>query len=101
MAPHKERPCLERIRSALQPGSTEVIPSALSHAAFRVALTAFVLGCLVGVAIFGVVYSSQSTTDNLAKKQLFIYLAAWAFFHLLEFLITALYNPTRLFADCK
>lgn len=35
------------------------------------------------------------------RPQLHFYLLAWSLFHLLEFVITARYNQTRLYSDCE
>lgn len=36
-----------------------------------------------------------------AKPQFNFYLLSWSAFHMLEFVITARYNPTRLHVDCE
>ena len=42
-----------------------------------------------------------SWREVLSLPQLHVYLLSWACFHLLEFLVTAKYNATRLYDDCE
>ncbi|PWN33903.1 ICMT-domain-containing protein [Meira miltonrushii] len=98
------------------PGTSTPIPAHLSLAALRIALTAFFLGTLAGLVLPQAlniisnlthwVLRSPSSKLEIAERQspfsysqLHFYLLAWATFHLLEFVITARYNATRLFAD--
>lgn len=88
-----------------------VIPAAYAPAALQVVNTAFPLGI-----IFGLVFprtlcflrdtltgaslaSSWTETPWWAWPQLHVYLFSWVIFHVLEFSVTASYNPTRLFSD--
>lgn len=103
---------------------SDSIPAHLAPAAFYVATTAFGLGTLAGcAALLGAPMFSPRTVqgamqsgwgwggqpENGGKEvrwlwdrpQFFVFLAAWAVFHMLEFVITAVYNSTRLFADCE
>lgn len=97
------------------PGTSTPIPAHLSLAALRIALTAFFLGTLAGLVLpraLNIISnlaqwvlrspSVLGATEKLSPfsySQLHFYLLAWATFHLLEFVITARYNATRLFAD--
>ncbi|CBQ71790.1 related to STE14-farnesyl cysteine carboxyl-methyltransferase [Sporisorium reilianum SRZ2] len=87
-----------------------VIPAAYAPAALQIANTAFPLGILFGLFLprtvsFLIDTLSNSTpaswqeTSWWAFPQLHLYLLAWATFHMLEFSVTASYNPTRLFSD--
>ncbi|UZJ52397.1 hypothetical protein CBS101457_001717 [Exobasidium rhododendri] len=112
------------ITSMLAPGSTTPIPPVLATASLRIALTAFCLGTLAGLVLPRAVlllsssswYHLQGSTAGwtwivpmVLKKdvvehiwqypQLNFYLLAWSLFHLLEFVITARYNATRLYSD--
>ncbi|GAA5896900.1 protein-S-isoprenylcysteine carboxyl O-methyltransferase [Sporobolomyces salmoneus] len=40
--------------------------------------------------------SPQSWSTSLKSPQLGFYLASWAFFHLMEFVVTSMYNPGKL-----
>lgn len=101
----------------MAPGSTASIPPHLASPALRIAVTAASLGVLLGLVLpraVGLVArlvtamaeteelpsAHKSIGDLLLLPQLHLYLAAWALFHLLEFVITARWNPTRLYADC-
>lgn len=44
---------------------------------------------------------SERLSRALLAPQLHLYLLSWASFHLLEFIITARYNNTRLYEDCE
>lgn len=97
------------------PGTSTPIPAHLSLAALRIALTAFFLGALAGLVLpqalnvipnladWALRSPSKHEADirptSFSYSQLHFYLLAWATFHLLEFVITARYNATRLFAD--
>ena len=97
------------------PGTSTPIPAHLSLAALRIALTAFFLGTLAGLVLPQALkivshlahwllrspsqLDPQVLPNPLSYSQLHFYLLAWATFHLLEFVITARYNATRLFAD--
>ncbi|KAN0063286.1 farnesyl cysteine-carboxyl methyltransferase [Thecaphora frezii] len=96
-----------------------VVPAHLAPAALQICITAFPLGLLAGLVLpralrfllsdwFSVLplssFSSSSSATAAAEPwytlpQLHIYLLAWSLFHLLEFVITAAYNPTRLYSD--
>ncbi|PWN94094.1 ICMT-domain-containing protein [Acaromyces ingoldii] len=108
-----------RGKNFFSPSSSDSIPPHLAPAALRVALTAFPLGFLAGhvVSIALQVFRPQVIADSISKPwlvsavaeveelapwwrpQLHLYLLAWSTFHLLEFVITARYNSTRLMAD--
>lgn len=119
-----------RRTSLMAPGTTTPIPPYLATASLRIALTAFALGTLAGIAlpraiqivsldvwksgdsasssnIGGLWQQAQGQTTSsevLAiwqRPQLHFYLLAWSLFHLLEFVITARWNNTRLYSDCK
>lgn len=87
------------------------IPAAYAPAALQIANTAFPLGVLFGLVLPRVISffidtlssTSSSTswqeTSWWAFPQLHLYLLAWVTFHMLEFSVTASYNPTRLFSD--
>ena len=78
-----------------------LIPRALAHPVGTIAATAFALGALAGVCAPGLwalvcgmlTYSPQ----RLAPLQ--VYLFAWSCFHVLEFVVTAYWNPTHLQSD--
>ncbi|KAK0550628.1 farnesyl cysteine-carboxyl methyltransferase [Tilletia horrida] len=115
-------------RTLLTPTATDSIPPHLSGAALTIALTSFGLGALASMTFFPSLLallkqvmsapisasesgfriwptlSCSSTSSALPSlpwqiSQFGIYLGAWAIFHMLEFVITARYNPTRLFTD--
>lgn len=108
-------------KNFFSPSSSDSIPPHLAPAALRVALTAFPLGFLAGhvVSLALQVFRPQVIADSISKPwlvsavaevqevapwwrpQLHLYLLAWSTFHLLEFVITARYNSTRLMADCE
>jgi hypothetical protein len=44
---------------------------------------------------------SERLSGALLAPQLHLYLLSWASFHLLEFIITARHNNTRLYEDCE
>ncbi len=85
------------------------IPAAYAPAALQVCITAFPLGVLFGLVlprITTLVWQTMSkgTMDGeglawYAQPQLALYLGAWVVFHMLEFMVTASFNPTRLFSD--
>jgi hypothetical protein len=99
----------------MKPGTTTSIPPHLATASLRIALTAFFLGSVTGLvlpkalSILSATSWHQSYTISNGKErvapwqrpQLHLYLLAWSLFHLLEFVITARWNNTRLFSDCK
>lgn len=111
--------------SLMTPGTTTPIPPHLANASLRIALTAFCLGSLAGIALpraialFTGVLSAfddktewshwkiwQTTTQEThiaiwQLPQLHFYLLAWSTFHLMEFIITARWNNTRLYSDCE
>lgn len=101
------------------PGSSTPVPTHLSAAALRISLTAFCLGTMAGFALpraasavqqmmtYSILCllrpSDSQGADRLAswlRPQLHLYLLAWALFHMLEFVITARWNATRLYSDC-
>lgn len=139
---HKAIPA--RRTSLMAPGSTTPIPPYLATASLRIALTAFALGTLAGIALpravqivsphvqrgegarSSLVGSSSlladlwqqantlqgkapPTTSSMIHQalaiwqmpQLHFYLLAWSLFHLLEFVITARWNNSRLYSDCE
>ena len=90
------------------------IPPAYAPAALQISNTVFPLGVLFGLVLPRVLSFllrtltlSASSTDSpvtgetkwYAFPQLSIYLLSWVLFHMLEFSVTAAYNPTRLFSD--
>lgn len=94
------------------PGVSSSIPPYLSVAALRIAFTAYFLGLLAGLvlprslAALSHSYASTSSDTNgisfasaVRSPRLHVYLLAWSTFHMLEFVITARYNATRLFSD--
>lgn len=113
----------------MKPGTTTSIPPNLATASLRIALTAFCLGGIAGLALpkaLSIVYigswQRQDISNNLSsaglkawqaskqggwedapwqRPQLHFYLLAWSLFHLLEFVITARWNTSRLFSDCE
>lgn len=102
--------------SLMKPGTTTSIPPHLATASLRIALTAFFLGSVAGL-VFPKAFSILSATSwrqtfatskgegEMAapwqRPQLHLYLLAWSLFHLLEFVITARWNSTRLYSDCE
>ncbi|TKY86731.1 hypothetical protein EX895_004371 [Sporisorium graminicola] len=87
------------------------VPAAYAPAALQIANTAFPLGVLFGLVLPRTVtffidtltstsnFTSWQETPWYAFPQLHLYLLAWVTFHMLEFSVTASYNPTRLFSD--
>ncbi|SPO23051.1 related to STE14 - farnesyl cysteine carboxyl-methyltransferase [Ustilago trichophora] len=86
-----------------------VIPTAYAPAALQISNTVFPLGLLFGLVLprtLKFLYHTL-TFSATAKEaggwwtlpQLSIYLCSWISFHMLEFTVTASYNPTRLFSD--
>lgn len=85
------------------------VPPAYAPAALQICITAFPLGVLSGLVLPSVVRSmytaawadptATTRTGWWTFPQLHMYLLAWSLFHLLEFTVTASYNPTRLFSD--
>ncbi|SPO24757.1 related to STE14 - farnesyl cysteine carboxyl-methyltransferase [Ustilago trichophora] len=87
-----------------------VIPTAYAPAALQISNTVFPLGLLFGLVLprtLTFLYHTLTlSTSNPAAQgawwtfpQLSIYLCSWVIFHMLEFTVTASYNPTRLFSD--
>lgn len=100
------------------------VPAPVAPAVGGIALTACALGVLIGVSLPWVVaplleYAQAAArsvislpayvraalpTGTVARvataPPLHLYLIAWAVLHMLEFVVTAYYNGTRLFADC-
>ncbi|PWZ00691.1 ICMT-domain-containing protein, partial [Testicularia cyperi] len=98
-----------------------VIPPAYAPAALQICITAFPLGVLFGLvlprvfaflvdgslytAVARLLMQTQAAQQQQLEgswwcfPQLSIYLLAWSLFHLLEFTVTAAYNPTRLYSD--
>ena len=91
-----------------------MIPTYLAPAGLQICITAFPLGLLAGLVLPGAVRfllfdsykliglgdsADSPATPWYLMPQLHIYLFAWCTFHLLEFTITAAYNPTRLYSD--
>lgn len=113
--------------SLFAPGTTTPIPPFLAPASLRIAITAFCLGTLAGLALPRAalllstaswqrqegseswlawdVWQSMTGSGEVVRPwqrtQLHFYLLAWSVFHLLEFVITARYNRTRLYSDCE
>lgn len=84
------------------------IPAAYAPAALQVCITAFPLGVLFGLVLprittfIGQMFFEGTHQEGLAwyaHAQLALYLGAWVVFHMLEFMVTASFNPTRLFSD--
>lgn len=85
------------------------IPPAYAPAALQVCITAFPLGVLFGLVLprtFSFLLNSLTTPTSVGENtpwwtfpQLSIYLCSFVVFHMLEFVVTASYNPTRLFSD--
>ncbi|SNX83323.1 related to STE14 - farnesyl cysteine carboxyl-methyltransferase [Melanopsichium pennsylvanicum] len=95
-------------------------PPAYAQGVLQVSNTVFPLGILFGLCLPTTVsflwnslflnpsvaffkLGNPSTTDEwkpwYSMPQLHIYLLAWTVFHMLEFNVTASYNPTRLYSD--
>jgi protein-S-isoprenylcysteine O-methyltransferase len=105
--------------SLMKRGTTTAIPPHLGSASLRIALTAFCLGTVAGLVFpralsilsttswqryspdLNQTFSSKGEEAVWKRPQLHLYLLAWSLFHLLEFVITARWNNTRLFSDCK
>ncbi|SOV04322.1 uncharacterized protein UDID_02341 [Ustilago sp. UG-2017a] len=87
------------------------IPPAYAPAALQICITTFPLGILFGLVLPRILTLLLSTLTNpcspahsasqpfYTHAQLSLYLASWVVFHILEFTVTASYNPTRLFSD--
>ncbi|CDR88647.1 related to STE14-farnesyl cysteine carboxyl-methyltransferase [Sporisorium scitamineum] len=85
------------------------IPAAYAPAVLQIANTAFPLGVVFGLVLpraisffidtLNSTWTSWQETSWWASPQLHLYLLAWVTFHMLEFSVTASYNPTRLFSD--
>ncbi|KAK0534300.1 farnesyl cysteine-carboxyl methyltransferase [Tilletia horrida] len=116
-------------RTLMTPASSDKIPPFLSDAALSIACVSFSLGALASWTLLPSLLrltmqiSSAEGSDGgargafqlwpswrqscalesaslpWARPQFGVYLGAWAVFHMLEFVITARYNPTRLYAD--
>jgi len=43
----------------------------------------------------------QGWKTSLSSPQLGFYLASWSFFHLMEFVVTSMYNPGKLSVSCQ
>lgn len=86
-----------------------VIPTAYAPAALQISNTVFPLGILFGLVLPRTLtfFYDTLTFSPMAGEgarwwtfpQLSIYLCSWISFHMLEFSVTASYNPTRLFSD--
>lgn len=80
-----------------------VIPMHLAGSVGTIAITAFVLGTLVGGCLPGVLVLVRHLLEQsqylawLAPLQM--YLLVWSCFHLLEFVVTAYWNPIHLQSD--
>lgn len=100
--------------------STESIPSHLAPLSIYLVLVSAALGSLISASLLvawpmlspaslqrylsGQSNASTDTTTATGRvlaPQLGLYLAFWASFHLLEFLVTARWNSSRLMKDCK
>ncbi|PWN28485.1 ICMT-domain-containing protein [Jaminaea rosea] len=90
----------------------ESIPAHFAPLSLRLVLIGWSLGLLAGISLtlasplllpWATTASSNlndwSWWHVLIAPQLHLYLAAWATFHLLEFVVTARWNPTRLMQD--
>ena len=81
-----------------------VIPTHLAGSVGTIAITAFVLGTLVGGCLPGVLVLVRHLLEQseylawLAPLQR--YLLVWSCFHFLEFVVTAYWNPIHLQSDC-
>ncbi|CAD6891657.1 unnamed protein product [Tilletia controversa] len=112
---------VQQRKTLLTPTETERIPPHLSNAALLIAFNAFGLGALaawtllpslvaLGRQLFegsnaprlvpvSLKQCASSDVSPWSRAQFGIYLGSWAIFHMLEFVITARYNPTRLYTD--
>lgn len=105
-----------RSSAAAQSFRPDAIPAHFAPTAIRLVLTAAGLGALIGVAasisvpylIRALVSASSSdveatptSTPFYLLPQPYMYLLAWASFHLLEFLVTAKWNSSQLLKDCE
>lgn len=98
---------LARIDAVFRVTHPVVFPVRFSPAAGNVALTAALLGVGMGLcapralALFSSWFSGAKPASAIFAPALHAYLVAWTLFHLLEFLVTAYWNPTHLQADCR
>jgi hypothetical protein len=100
--------------------STESIPAHLAPLSIYLVLVSAALGSLISASLLvawpmlypanlsrypsGPSSNSAETlpaTQRIFAPQLGLYLAFWGSFHLLEFLVTARWNPSRLMKDCE
>lgn len=100
--------------------STESIPSHLAPLSIYLVLVSAALGSLISASLvvawpmlspanLGRYLGGPSSTSaeappatqRIFAPQLGLYLAFWGSFHLLEFLVTARWNPSRLMKDCE
>lgn len=91
----------------------ESIPAHFAPLSLRLVLIGWALGMLAGLSLVLAsplfLPSKAAPTSGhsdwhwwriFLAPQLHLYLAAWSTFHLLEFVVTARWNPTRLMKDC-
>ncbi|KDN43304.1 ICMT-domain-containing protein [Tilletiaria anomala UBC 951] len=94
------------------PSTTPPIPPYLADQVLTIAVTSIALGILWGFvlpralqvfAFRNIRQSGAAWAENLlktlARPQLHLYFLSWSTFHILEFVITAKYNNTRLYDD--
>lgn len=107
----------------------ESIPAHFAPLSLRIVLVGWALGVLFGISVVyatplftlsGIRAALTGDTSSavidpgseslsfgsrlyaaVTAPQLHLYLAAWATFHTLEFVVTAKWNATRLMRDCK
>lgn len=105
----------------------EPIPTAFAPTSLRLVMTGAALGILLGISlllgspmlypstIYNAFTSSSSSSNRLTSflktsptgeqhsnffiPEFWLYLSTWSSFHLLEFIVTAHWNPTRLMKD--
>ena len=71
-------------------------------AALQIVNTAFPLGVVFGLVLpraLSLLTFSSTDTTWWTVPQLHLYLLSWVTFHMLEFSVTASFNPTRLYSD--
>ncbi|CAO1617687.1 unnamed protein product [Sympodiomycopsis kandeliae] len=81
--------------------NTDAIPTHFAPVSLRLVLTGFSLGSLFGVAaILSIPFFVASASEtHFIGPQFWMYLTSWATFHMMEFIVTAGWNPTRLMKD--
>lgn len=70
----------------------------------NVACISFLLGALFCVGSITLIFGPAASTSPIlvaaTQPKLGAYAACWALFHLLEYVVTAIYNPTRVKVSC-